>query len=79
MVSFFPMKIFVPVRSNLPKVAVAISSHDIAKSPCFLVRLKHVYLKLRSEVVSKECESALFNETGFFNNYVMSLTSCFDG
>ena len=67
MVSFFPMKIVVPVRPYLPKVAVAISSHDIAKSPCFLVRLKHVYLKLRSEVVSKERENALFHETGFFS------------
>ena len=29
--------------------------------------LKHVYLKLRSEVVSNERESALFHETGFFS------------
>ena len=64
---FLPMKIVFPVRTYLPKVAVAILSHDIAKSRCLLVRLKHVYLKLRSEVVSNERESALFYETGFFN------------
>ena len=52
----------------LPKVAVTISSDDIAKSPCLLGSpLKHVYLKLRSEVVSNERESALFHETGFFS------------
>ena len=69
MVSFFPMMIFVPVCSYLPKVAVAISSHDIVQSPStrLLVRLKHVYLKLWSEVVSNERESALFHETGFFS------------
>ena len=39
-VFFFPMKMVVPVCSYLPKVSVAISSHDIAKSPCLLVRLK---------------------------------------
>ena len=53
---------------DLPKVAVTISSHDIAKSPCLLGSpLKHVYLKLRSEVVSNERESALFQEAGFFS------------
>ena len=67
MVYFFPIKIVFPVRTYLPKAAVAISSHDIAKSRCLLVRLKHVYLKLRSEVVSNEGESALFHETGFFS------------
>ena len=57
-----------PVRSYLPKAAVTISSHDIAKSPCLLGSpLKHVYLKLRSEVVSNEGESALFHEAGFFS------------
>ena len=71
MVSFFPMKMVVPVRSYLPKVAVAISSHDNAKSPCLFVRLKHVYLKLRSEVVSNERESALFHETGFLSALII--------
>ena len=71
MVSFFPMKTVVPVRSYLPKVAVTISSHDIAKSPCLLVRLKHVYLKLRSEVVSNKQESALSDETGFFSALII--------
>ena len=61
------MKIVFPVRSYLPKIALATSSHDIAKSLCLLVWLKHVYLKLRSEVVSSECDSALFHETGFFS------------
>ena len=55
-----------PVRSYLPKVAVTISSHNIAKLPCLLGSpLKHVYLKIRSEVVSNERESALFHEAGF--------------
>ena len=71
MVSYFPMKTFYPVRSYLPKIARATTSHDIAKSLCLLVCLKHVYLKLRSEVVSSECESALFHETGFFSALII--------
>ena len=70
---FLPIKIVFPVCIYLPKVAVAILSHDIAKSRCLLVRLKHVYLKLQSEVVSNERESALLYETGFFRVLIINI------